>query len=100
MTVTHVERVNTRNIDRSVDETKKSSEVRRAVTSALIGTALEWYDFYIFATAAALILTAFSFRICHRLQAHLQRSEPTPLAFRSPSAELSSAVLAIFMVAR
>ncbi len=61
MTVTHVERVNTRNIDRSVDETKKSSEVRRAVTSALIGTALEWYDFYIFATAAALIFNRIFF---------------------------------------
>lgn len=35
--------------------------VRRAVTSALIGTALEWYDFYIFATAAALIFNKLFF---------------------------------------
>ncbi|MCD4511756.1 MHS family MFS transporter [Brucella pseudogrignonensis] len=61
MTVTQVERVNTRDIDKNLDEAKKSSEVRRAVTSALIGTALEWYDFYIFATAAALIFNRIFF---------------------------------------
>lgn len=61
MSVTHVERGNTRNIDQNLDHANKSAEVRRAVTSALIGTALEWYDFYIFATAAALIFNRIFF---------------------------------------
>lgn len=61
MSVTQIERINTRKIDKGLDEAKKSSEVRRAVTSALIGTALEWYDFYIFATAAALIFNRIFF---------------------------------------
>jgi len=42
MSVTQIERINTRKIDKGLEEAKKSSEVRRAVTSALIGTALEW----------------------------------------------------------
>jgi len=61
MSVTQIERINTRKIDKGLEEAKKSSEVRRAVTSALIGTALEWYDFYIFATAAALIFNRIFF---------------------------------------
>lgn len=35
--------------------------LRSAVTSAVIGTALEWYDFYIYATAAALIFNKLFF---------------------------------------
>ncbi|MDR6608684.1 hypothetical protein J2X87_003771 [Pseudomonas synxantha] len=32
-----------------------SSQPRRAVAAAFIGTMIEWYDFYIYATAAALL---------------------------------------------
>lgn len=35
--------------------------LRKATTSAVIGTALEWYDFYIYATAAALIFNRLFF---------------------------------------
>ena len=31
-----------------------SSQPRRAAAAAFIGTMIEWYDFYIYATAAAL----------------------------------------------
>ena len=33
----------------------KASELRRVVTGSLVGTALEWYDFFIYGTAAALV---------------------------------------------
>jgi metabolite-proton symporter len=32
-----------------------ASELRRVVTGSLVGTALEWYDFFIYGTAAALV---------------------------------------------
>ena len=32
-----------------------ASELRRVVVGALVGTALEWYDFFIYGTAAALV---------------------------------------------
>jgi MHS family shikimate/dehydroshikimate transporter-like MFS transporter len=32
-----------------------ASELRRVVIGALVGTALEWYDFFIYGTAAALV---------------------------------------------
>jgi hypothetical protein len=35
--------------------TVTASELRRVVVGALVGTALEWYDFFIYGTAAALV---------------------------------------------
>jgi MHS family shikimate/dehydroshikimate transporter-like MFS transporter len=36
-------------------------ELRRVVTGALVGTALEWYDFFIYGTAAALVFNVLFF---------------------------------------
>ena len=35
--------------------TKDPTALRRVVAGATVGTALEWYDFFIFGTAAALV---------------------------------------------
>ena len=38
-----------------------SNQPRRAAAAAFIGTMIEWYDFYIYATAAALVFGALFF---------------------------------------
>ncbi|MFI7614351.1 MFS transporter [Nonomuraea terrae] len=38
-----------------------SPELKRVVTGALVGTALEWYDFFIYGTAAALVFNRLFF---------------------------------------
>ncbi|MGI5146903.1 MFS transporter [Plantactinospora sp. CA-294935] len=39
----------------SDQETTPPAELRRVVSASLVGTALEWYDFFIYGTAAALV---------------------------------------------
>jgi metabolite-proton symporter len=41
--------------------TRQPSSVRRVVTASLIGTSLEWYDFFIYGTAAALVFNTLFF---------------------------------------
>ena len=36
------------------------SSVRRVIVASLIGMSLEWYDFFIYGTAAALVFTSCS----------------------------------------
>jgi metabolite-proton symporter len=41
--------------------TPQPSSVRRVITASLIGTSLEWYDFFIYGTAAALVFNKLFF---------------------------------------
>lgn len=41
--------------------TRSAKTVRRAIAASTVGTALEWYDFYIYGTAAALVFPALFF---------------------------------------
>ena len=36
-------------------DTAQGSSVRRVIVASLVGTSLEWYDFFIYGTAAALV---------------------------------------------
>jgi metabolite-proton symporter len=38
-----------------VDETEQRKQVRRAVIASTVGTSIEWYDFFLYGTAAALV---------------------------------------------
>ena len=42
----------------SDDETQLRSNMRRVALTALAGTSIEWYDFFLYATAAALVFPA------------------------------------------
>jgi metabolite-proton symporter len=39
----------------AVDETQQRTQVRRAVVASTVGTSIEWYDFFLYGTAAALV---------------------------------------------
>jgi metabolite-proton symporter len=43
------------------DGTAQASSVRRVIVASLIGTSLEWYDFFIYGTAAALVFNQLFF---------------------------------------
>jgi hypothetical protein len=38
------------------------TSIRRVVVASFIGTTIEWYDFFIYGTAAALVFPALFFR--------------------------------------
>ena len=38
-----------------VDEADQRRQVRRAVIASTVGTSIEWYDFFLYGTAAALV---------------------------------------------
>ncbi len=44
-----------------VDQGQPAVPVRRVLTSSIVGTAIEWYDFFIYGTAAALVFPALFF---------------------------------------
>jgi hypothetical protein len=38
-----------------LSDKQKSAELRKAVIAATVGTTIEWYDFFIYGTAAGLV---------------------------------------------
>ncbi|MFL6052454.1 MAG: MFS transporter [Actinoallomurus sp.] len=40
---------------RSAAETERGSQVRKAALAAIVGTSIEWYDFFLYNTAAAVV---------------------------------------------
>src|SRR3954466_8843912 len=40
---------------RQHDDELRRSQVRRAIVASTVGTAIEWYDFFLYGTAAALV---------------------------------------------
>ena len=43
------------------EEALRSSQRRRAVVASVVGTTIEWYDFFLYGTAAALVFPALFF---------------------------------------
>jgi hypothetical protein len=47
----------------TLSASEHSTQLRKAVIASTIGTAIEWYDFFLYGTAAGLILASCSFPI-------------------------------------
>ena len=45
----------------SVDESGHRRQIRLAAVSSVIGTSIEWYDFFLYGTAAAIVFPAVFF---------------------------------------
>src|SRR6201995_2364371 len=45
----------------SVDETGRSRQIRLAAVASVIGTSIEWYDFFLYGTAAAIVFPSVFF---------------------------------------
>jgi MFS family permease len=46
---------------RSVDESGRNRQVRLAAVASVVGTSIEWYDFFLYGTAAAIVFPAVFF---------------------------------------
>jgi MFS family permease len=64
-----------------MDQTKNLNPVRRILTASLIGTTIEFFDFYIFATAAVLVFPKLFFPASDPATATLQSFATFALAF-------------------
>ena len=42
----------------SVDETGRRRQIRLAAVASVVGTSIEWYDFFLYGTAAAIVFPA------------------------------------------
>ena len=45
----------------SADRTSQPQSIRKVVVASLIGTSLEWYDFFLYGSAAALVFNKLFF---------------------------------------
>ncbi|GAA3356855.1 hypothetical protein GCM10020366_22490 [Saccharopolyspora gregorii] len=58
--------------------TAPPSSARRVAFAGLIGTTIEWFDFFIYGTAAALVFNRLSSPSSNRCSAPSPRSRPSP----------------------
>jgi hypothetical protein len=42
----------------SADEAGRSRQMRLAAVASVVGTSIEWYDFFLYGTAAAIVFPA------------------------------------------
>lgn len=54
-----------------VIETRKRSSIRQVATASLIGTSIEWYDFFLYGTATALVFNKLFFPVLSPLAGQL-----------------------------
>ena len=47
--------------DSSTDRARRPDQLRRVVLASFVGTTIEWYDFFLYGTAAALVFNRLFF---------------------------------------
>ena len=62
----------------SLSEAEQKSQLRRAVVASTIGTSIEWYDFFVYGTAAGLVFPKLFFPGSDPLTGSCNRSASTP----------------------
>jgi hypothetical protein len=62
----------------SADHTSRPQSTRKVVVASLIGTSLEWYDFFLYGSAAALVFNKLFFPEADPLTGTLLALRPRP----------------------
>ena len=52
----------------NLEDNQKQSNMQKVALTALAGTSIEWYDFFLYGAAAALIFPTAFLEKCHQLQ--------------------------------
>ena len=86
----------------SADGTSSQPQsIRKVVVASLIGTSLEWYDFFLYGSAAALVFNKLFFPDADPLTGTLLAFTTSATGFvAAPSAGLYSAITATSSAAR
>ena len=85
----------------ALPDAEHSAQLRKAVIASTVGTAIEWYDFFLYGTAAGLVFGKLYFPHSDPLSATLLASGPISSALpRVRSALRFSAITAIASAAR
>ena len=63
---------------RTVDEVERGTQIRMAAIASVVGTSIEWYDYFLFGTAAAVVFPEVFFPDSTHYAGTLRRSRRTP----------------------
>jgi hypothetical protein len=81
--------------DRSLELMSQPSDIRRVVIASFIGTTIEWYDFFLYGTASALVFNKLLFPSLDLLMGTMAAFATYAVGFsRGLSAASCSAILA------
>src|SRR3954453_20482745 len=63
----------------TLNEAQRRQQLRRAVLASTVGTAIEWYDFFLYSTVTGLVFAQLYFRQCCNFQSRQEYVSVAPI---------------------